>query len=702
MTTSQNLENLFLEAAESGSKEIIESLSSALASAGNLSSGDMPDHVKLLLEHWGDSIENSHEKSVFCFRLCELAPPDSPVLRNALNKALRKTVPDGISKNISASALGLKDSSVSIKEISERFCKLRVLKSDIVFFSEKETKWGTVSSFDALTGEIIIKDLGGKKNYPVTLQKVLSEFLLFENKPELLKLLSQEVKTGKISFDQWTTALKKLSLTPAIEIKTDKIAFASLVPAFFSLDQFNEWRNPPAETAAQGNSAPVKSPASARNIKELHGILSDSRRNNIKVCLSSEEKLKTAECFSKFKEESSVHEQVYFAESLSLLLLCGVAENDVASLVDKIKYKIPFWPAKINSASQENLKVWEKIPSEFIPGLLSVTCALLSRKYLSSLLTVLPLRVINAATDYIDEREIRESGFLTADMLIYIWKNRSKLDGKIVSNIHMRNILLALSEMDTVSWQNAKKELRKIIVENTDLQKFLLQTHSGKEEDILDSIKNIRSLHHNEIQSLLVRMSRISPDFKIFLEKNQSRGPLSFKQEVAASAEKVPPVTSMKSYNIRIKDFEDIINKQLPENTAAISHARSYGDLRENAEYSAAKERQKFLNKRKAELEHDLATVIPINFDKIENSEYVRIGTTVTLAYEDHKDETFHIVGQWDSHPERNMLSCDSRFSKTVVSKRKGEPVVLPDGKTAKVVSINPLPDDMIKELNNE
>ena len=411
--------------------------------------------------------------------------------------------------------------------------------------------------------------------------------------------------------------------------------------------------------------------------------------------------MKTGECFSKFKNESSANEQIFFAESISLLLLCGLAENDVAALAGKMKDKAPFWPADIKAASQENLKVWEKLPSEFIPGLLTVTCSLLSRKYLSSLLTVLPLRVINAAGDYIDEGGIKEKG-LTADMLLYIWKNRAKLSKGIVSNIHIRNILLALSEMDTVSWQNAKRDLRKLIVENSDLQKFLLQVHSGKEEDILDSIKNIRSLHHSEIQSLLVRMSRISPDFKIFLEKNQSRGALSFKQETAASADKVPPVTSMKSYNQRIRDFEDIINRQLPENTAAISHARSYGDLRENAEYSAAKERQKFLNKRKAELEHDLGGVIPINFEKIENSEFVRIGTTVVLAYDNHKDEIYHIVGQWDSHPERNMLSCDSRFSKAVVSKRKDESVVLPDGKSARIVSISPLPDEMIKELNNE
>ncbi|MCX6986296.1 MAG: hypothetical protein NT118_16350, partial [Lentisphaerae bacterium] len=581
--------------------------------------------IKLLLEHWGDSIENSQEKSAFCFRLCEIAPPDSPVLRNALNKALKKNMPDGISKNISALALGLKDSDVSIREISDRFCKLRGLKSGIFFFSEKENKWGSIVSFDALTGEINIRDIGGKKNYPVTLSKVLSEFLPFGNKPELLKLIGPEVKTDKISFARWTLSLNSLSLTPISGAKTDKIAFASLVPAFFTLDQFNEWRNPAAVDAGDGSSASIKSPDAARNIKELHGILAGLRRNNVQINMtSSGEKLKIGECFSKFKNESSLNDQIFLAESISLLLLCGMAENDVVALVEKIKDKAPFWPADIKSASQENLRVWEKLPSEFIPGLLNVTCALLSRKYASSLLTVLPLQVINAAGDYVDEGEIRTSGFLTADMLLYIWKNRTKLSKGIVSNIHVRNILLALSEMDTASWQNAKKDLRKLVVENSDLQKFLLQVHSGKEEDILDSIKNIRSLHHNEIQSLLVRMSRISPDFKNFLEKNQGRGALSFKQEVAASADKVPPVTSMKSYNLRIKDFEDIINKQLPENTAAISHARSYGDLRENAEYSAAKERQKFLNKRKAELEHDLGSVIPINFEKIENSEFVR------------------------------------------------------------------------------
>lgn len=704
MTTAQTLENIFLEAAESDKKDILSSLFSALSAAGDLCLGDIPDHVKLLLEHWGDSIENSQEKSVFCFRICEINPPDSPILRNALNKALRKNLPVGISKNISATALGLKDTSVSIREISGRFSKLRVLKSGIHFFSEKENKWGSIVSFDALTGEINIRDIGGKKNYPVTLLKVLSEFLLFENKPELMKLIGQEVKTDKISFAQWSLSLKKLFLAPITESQMDKIAFVTLVPAFFTLDQFNEWRNPPATEQPGGeNSASLKSPSTARNIRELHCILTDLRRNSIRInTLSSEERMKTGECFSKFKEESSLKEQIFLAESISLLQLCGMAENDVATLLEKIKDKAPFWPADIRVTSQENLKVWEKLPSEFIPGLLTVTGALFSRKYLSSLLTILPLRVINAAGDYVDEGEIKGKGFLSADMLMYIWKNRAKLGKGIVSNIHTRNILLALSEMDMVSWQNAKKDLRKLIVENSDLQEFLLKVHAGKEEEILDSIKNIRSLHHNEIQSLLVKISRISPDFKIFLEKNQSRGPLSFKQEIAASADKVPPVTSMKSYNQRIRDFEDIVNKQLPENTAAISHARSYGDLRENAEYSAAKERQKFLNKRKAELENDLGTVIPINFEKIENSEFVRIGTSVTLAYGNHPDETYHIVGQWDSHPERNMLSCDSRFSKALVSKRKGESAELPDGKTATVVSITPLHDEMINELNNE
>ncbi len=703
MTTAQNLENLFLEAAESDKKDVIETLYSALAAAGDLCAGDIPDHIKLLLEHWGDSIEISQEKSVFCFRLCEIAPPDSPVLRNALNKALKKNVPDGLSKNISASALGLKDTSVSIQEISERFLKLRVLKTGIYFFSEKEGKWGSVASFDTLTGEINIRDISGKKNYPVTLSKVLSEFLLFDNSSELPKLVGQDARAAKISFAHWISSLKKLSISPITGQKTDKIAFATLVPAYFTLDQFNEWKNPPAITPGDCNQPTAKSPSSARNIKELHGILVESRRNNLRInTLTAEDKLKIGESFSKFKDESSVNEQVFFAESISLLLLCGMAENDVAALVEKIKDKAPFWPGDIKAASQEDLKVWEKIPSEFIPGFLTVTCTLLSKKYLSSLLTILPLRVLNAAGDYIDEGEIKGKGFLTADMLVYIWKNRSKLSKGVVSNLHMRNMLLALSEMDTVSWQNARKDLRKLIVENTDLQKFLLQVHSGKEEEILDSMKNIRSLHHNEIQSLLVRMSRISPEFKIFLEKNQSRGPLSFKQETEASANKVPPVTSMKSYNVRIRDFEDIVNKHLPENTAAISHARSYGDLRENAEYSAAKERQKFLNKRKSELEHDLGGVIPINFEKIENSDYVRIGTSITLAYEGLNDETYHIVGQWDSHPERNMLSCDSRFSKAVVSKRIGDSVVLPDGKTARIVSISALPDEMIKELNNE
>ena len=101
------------------------------------------------------------------------------------------------------------------------------------------------------------------------------------------------------------------------------------------------------------------------------------------------------------------------------------------------------------------------------------------------------------------------------------------------------------------------------------------------------------------------------------------------------------------------------MNKKIPENSKEIGIARSYGDLRENFEFKAAKEMQAVLMRRKAELERDLQSRARDRIRKPDLSQ-VSIGTVVTLRETNtSREETYTILGAWDG--DRNGRSFPTR-----------------------------------------
>jgi transcription elongation GreA/GreB family factor len=137
------------------------------------------------------------------------------------------------------------------------------------------------------------------------------------------------------------------------------------------------------------------------------------------------------------------------------------------------------------------------------------------------------------------------------------------------------------------------------------------------------------------------------------------------------------------------KQLNDIINNQIPENSAAIAHARSYGDLRENAEYKAAKERQAFLNKRRAELDRGIQNTQPVDFSLEKPGKTAIPGSTITLKYkDDNSEETFFPTRVWDSDPDKNCIAYRSALGKLLMVKILMMNFKLPDGREAVFVKI--------------
>jgi len=159
-------------------------------------------------------------------------------------------------------------------------------------------------------------------------------------------------------------------------------------------------------------------------------------------------------------------------------------------------------------------------------------------------------------------------------------------------------------------------------------------------------------------------------------------------------------VTSHRSYRERQEKLERLLNVEIPANSKEIAIARSYGDLSENFEYKAAKDMQRVLMARQADLEGMLAKVRPTDFAEAP-TDRAGVGTTVTLAYPDGHREFFHILGEWDQFPEKHIISSNTRLAQALAGKQAGEDVEVPaeDGPpvTCRVETVTPLPDD-IKE----
>ena len=112
------------------------------------------------------------------------------------------------------------------------------------------------------------------------------------------------------------------------------------------------------------------------------------------------------------------------------------------------------------------------------------------------------------------------------------------------------------------------------------------------------------------------------------------------------------------------KEMSDLKSIDRPAVIKAIAEARSHGDLSENAEYHAARERQGFIEGRLLELENVISKAEIIDISKI-NADKVTFGTSVRIVDEEtDQEKTLHIVGQYETNLETGKISLYSPIAK--------------------------------------
>ena len=122
------------------------------------------------------------------------------------------------------------------------------------------------------------------------------------------------------------------------------------------------------------------------------------------------------------------------------------------------------------------------------------------------------------------------------------------------------------------------------------------------------------------------------------------------------------------------KELKILKSEERPAVIRAIAEAREHGDLSENAEYHAAREKQSFIEGRVKELEGILSLADVI--DPASLSGTIKFGATVTLVDEDTDEEkTYQIVGEPEANIEKGLLNLKSPLSRALIGKEEGDSV---------------------------
>ena len=249
----------------------------------------------------------------------------------------------------------------------------------------------------------------------------------------------------------------------------------------------------------------------------------------------------------------------------------------------------------------------------------------------------------------------------SSDLLLWLAKERSDSYADILNAEVFRAMLTAI-ERDQFMEKRSNK-LRDYILSDQELIVDLIGSSD------LEVIKDLtRSLQLSPVfddmdkRSLLGRIVKAYPAIQSLISGEQTRQDNSIQ-------------VSWASLERRKNEYTTLVQKAIPANREEIAIARSYGDLRENHEYKAAKEQQRVLMRRKAELEIDLARAKGSDFSNAK-TEAVGLGTKVNVTdTANNQPEVYSILGAWDGDPDNNLISYLTPMGQALFNRKVGEVV---------------------------
>lgn len=270
--------------------------------------------------------------------------------------------------------------------------------------------------------------------------------------------------------------------------------------------------------------------------------------------------------------------------------------------------------------------------------------------------------VIDIVENYKDHRDAFI--WVVKNLLDEPWVRDLKLSYEkiLITLIHILDISFKEIEnhRDTTENRKINKQVQQILFKEGTLETFLDKSGHDTIERVYTLLDDVKDLDPAVKLRLRKQIVEKFPDFKITGETEKavvSRGLM---------------VTSEK-FSEKQKLLQQIMEVEVPANQKEIAYALSLGDLRENAEYKAAKEKQDELNSKVAKLKNEIERAQIFDKSTV-NASKVSFGTVVHLLNEtEGKDETYTILGPWESDPASNVISYLSPLGKKLLNHKAGD-----------------------------
>ena len=349
--------------------------------------------------------------------------------------------------------------------------------------------------------------------------------------------------------------------------------------------------------------------------------------------------------------------------SASILKEC---EDDLAALADLM-------PAKFHSRFLDLVaRTYPDNWKEIILNLLQNTTVKFSGECAHFLIDREESKLlIKSLNTCLDEQSLK------APVLLWMLKFRglSKFKDLLGDMINPRLLTAVFSAIDYESLKNATSRripLAEILSDDRELLSDILS--KGSEEngkDLAQALLLNPGFEDLTKRSLLARFIKKFPVIQSILDGDRAGSSSMSKSSVTDDT----LIVSKGSYDRKLADLDLITKEKIPANSQAIEAARELGDLKENAEYHMAKDDQKVLLARQAELQADLMRAKATDFTEAP-SDSVGIGTIVDLKDSNSGDKIkYTILGAWDGDPENNILSYLTPLAQNILGKKVGEVV---------------------------
>ena len=216
------------------------------------------------------------------------------------------------------------------------------------------------------------------------------------------------------------------------------------------------------------------------------------------------------------------------------------------------------------------------------------------------------------------------------------------------------------NHVNTTENKKLNKNASVLLFSEDTLFKYLAENDEETVKKLYTLIDDIADIDPNYKAQTRSKILEKYPDFKFRVSEEKTVQPKGM-------------IVTAKMLEEKKAEADRLMNVEIPQNAKDIAEAREKGDLKENAEYKSAKEKQHMLNLSLSKLQEELnrATV----FDPTTSTTaVVSFATVVTLTNkETNADEVYTILGPWESDPDNNIISYMSPFGNAVMDKKVGE-----------------------------